>query len=126
MISFYQQYNDAVLTSSLQSCFTNNITTSLGCLLIRVVLARLLQLHDMVEKRRDGKTTAIQRRFNAVCLRICTHCIIKAQITLSIAPCYLCHSQIFQKIDSCLKNYLNFLCSEKIAFNCSSSGLFFL
>ena len=63
--SFHQQYNDVVLTSSLQRRFINNITTSLGRLLIDVVFTAFLQRHDIVERRRDMKTTVIQRRNDA-------------------------------------------------------------
>ena len=63
--SFHQQYNDVVLTSSLQRRFINNITTSLGRLLIDVVFTAFLQRHDIVERRRDMKTTVIQRRYDA-------------------------------------------------------------
>ena len=57
--SLYHQYIDVFLTSSLQCRFINNITTSLGRLLIDVVFTALLQHHDMVEQRRDVKTTVI-------------------------------------------------------------------
>ena len=49
------------MTSQLQSHFSNNITTLCRRLLIDVFLATLLQRRDMVEQRRDLKTTTLQR-----------------------------------------------------------------
>ena len=53
--------------SSLQRRFINNITISLGRLLITVVFTTFVQPH-MMKRRRDVKATAIQRRYNVVCL----------------------------------------------------------
>ena len=50
---------------SLQLHFINNITTSLGGLLIDVVM---IQRRDVVERHRDVKATAIQRCYDVVCL----------------------------------------------------------
>ena len=63
--SSYQQYNEVVLTSSLQFRFINNITTLLGRLLIDTVM---IQRHDMVEQHRDVKATAIQSRYDVLYL----------------------------------------------------------
>ena len=68
LTSFYQQYNNVVLTSSLQRRFINNITTLLGLLLIDVVFTTLVQRHGLVEQRCDIKATVIQRRYVVVCL----------------------------------------------------------
>ena len=70
-MSFYQQYNNVVLTSSLQRRFTNNITKSLGRLLTDVDFPTLVQHHDMVELRCYVKTTAMQRHYDIVCLLGC-------------------------------------------------------
>ena len=48
--------------------FSHNITTLYRRLLIDVFFATLLQRCDMVERRRDVKTTTIQRRNDVVCL----------------------------------------------------------
>ena len=49
-MSFYQQYSNVDLISSLQHRFINNITTtSILRHLIDVVLAALLQRQDMME-----------------------------------------------------------------------------
>ena len=50
------------MTSHLQRRFSNNITTLCRRLLLDVFFAMLLQPHDMVEQRRDIKTTTLQRR----------------------------------------------------------------
>ena len=49
------------MTSQFQSHFSNNITTLCRRLLIDVFLATLLQRRDIVEQRRDLKTTTLQR-----------------------------------------------------------------
>ena len=56
------------MTSQLQRCFSNNITTLCRRLLIDVFFATLLQRRDMVERRRDIKTTTLQRHHDVVCL----------------------------------------------------------
>ena len=56
------------MMSQLQCRFSNNITTLCRRLLIDVFFATLLQRRDMVERRRDLKTTTLQRRHNVVCL----------------------------------------------------------
>ena len=55
-------------TSQLQRHFSNNITTLCRRLLIDVFFATLLQSRDMVERRRDFKTTTLQRCHNVACL----------------------------------------------------------
>ena len=65
--SFYKQYKDVGLTSSLQRRFYNYITISLGRLLIGVVFTKL-QRQDMVERLRDVKITVIQPHYDVVCL----------------------------------------------------------
>ena len=57
------------MTSQLQRQFSNNITTLCRLLLVDVVFATLLQLRDMVERRRDLKTNILQRLHDVVCLR---------------------------------------------------------
>ena len=54
--------------SQLQRRFSHNITTLYRRLLIDVFFATLLQRCDMVERRRDMKTTTIQRCNDVVCL----------------------------------------------------------
>ena len=55
-------------TTELQRRFSNNVTTLCRCLLTDVFFfAKLLQRHDMVELRRDIKTTTLQRGDDAVC-----------------------------------------------------------
>ena len=63
------QYNDVLLMSLLKGCFINNITTSLERLLNDVVCKTFLQRHDIVERRPDVTATAIQRRYEVVCLQ---------------------------------------------------------
>ena len=55
------------MTSQLQRRFSNNITMLCRRLLIDVFFTTLLQRRDMVERRRDLKTTTLQRRHNVVC-----------------------------------------------------------
>ena len=56
------------MTSQLQRHISNNITTLRKRLLIDVFFATLLQRRDMVERRRDLKTTTLQRRHDVACL----------------------------------------------------------
>ena len=56
------------MRSQLQRHFSNNITTLCRRLLIDVFFATLLQRRDMVERRRDLKTTTLQHRHDGVCL----------------------------------------------------------
>ena len=56
------------MTSQLQRRFSNNITTLCRHLLIDIFFATLLKRRDMVERRRDLKTTTLQRRHDVVCL----------------------------------------------------------
>ena len=56
------------MTLQLQCQFRNNITTLCRCLLMDVLFATLLQRRDMEERRRDLKTTALQRRHDVACL----------------------------------------------------------
>ena len=56
------------MTSQLQHRFSNNITTLCRRLLIDVFFATLLQRRHMMERRRDLKTTTLQRRHDVVCL----------------------------------------------------------
>ena len=56
------------MTSQLQRRFRR--------LLIEVFFATLLQRRDMVERRRDLKTTTLQRRHDVVCL------LGKSQVTI--------------------------------------------
>ena len=56
------------MTSQLQRRFRR--------LLIEVFFATLLQRRDMVERRRDLKTTTLQRRHGVVCL------LGKSQVTI--------------------------------------------
>ena len=56
------------MTSQLQRHFSNNITTLCRRLSIDVFFATLLQCRDMVERRRDLKTTTLQRRHDVACL----------------------------------------------------------
>ena len=55
------------MTSQLQRRFSNNITTLCRRLLSNVFFAMLLR-RDMVERRRDLRTTSLQRRHDVVCL----------------------------------------------------------
>ena len=55
------------MTSQLQRRFSNNIATLRRRLLIDVFFATLLQRRDLLERRRDLKTTTIQRRHD-VCV----------------------------------------------------------
>ena len=50
------------MTSQLQRRFSNNTTTLCRHLLSDVFFETLLQLRDMVEGRRELKTTTLQRR----------------------------------------------------------------
>ena len=56
------------MMSQLQHRFSNNITTLCRRLLIDVFFATLLRRCDMVERRREIKTTTLQRRQDVVCL----------------------------------------------------------
>ena len=56
------------MTLQLQRHFSNNLTTLCRRLLIEVFFAMFLQRRDMVERRRDLKTTALQRRHDVACL----------------------------------------------------------
>ena len=56
------------MTSQLQRCFSNNITTLGRRLLIDFFFATLLQRCDMVERRCDVKKITLQRRHDVVCL----------------------------------------------------------
>ena len=56
------------MTSQLQRHFSNDVTTLYRRLLIDVFFATLLQRCDMVERRRDLKTTTLQLRHDVVCL----------------------------------------------------------
>ena len=56
------------MTLQLQRHFSNNITTLCRRLIIDVFFTTLLQRRDMVERRRDLKTTTLQRRNDFVCL----------------------------------------------------------
>ena len=56
------------MTSQLQRRFSNNITTLCRRVLIDVFFATLLQRRDIVERRRDLKTTTLQRRHDVACV----------------------------------------------------------
>ena len=56
------------MTSQLQRHFSNNITKLCRRLLIDFFFATLLQRRDMVERRRDFKTIALQRCHDVACL----------------------------------------------------------
>ena len=64
--SFYQQCKNVSVTSSLQSRFINNITTSLGPLLIDIIFTSMSikRFYDMVERGHDVKATAVQCRYD--------------------------------------------------------------
>ena len=55
------------MTSQLQRRFSKNITTLCRRLLSNVFLAMLLR-RDMVERRRDLRTTSLQSSKDVVCL----------------------------------------------------------
>ena len=56
------------MTSQLHCHFSNNTTTLCRRLVIDVFFAKLFQRRDMVERRRDLKTTTLQRRHDILCL----------------------------------------------------------
>ena len=56
------------MTLQLQRHFSNNLTTLCRRLLIEVFFAMFLQRRDIVGRRRDLKTTALQRRHDVACL----------------------------------------------------------
>ena len=56
------------MTSQLQRPLSNNITVLCRDLIMDIVFAMLLQHLDMVEERRNLKTTALQHRHDVVCL----------------------------------------------------------
>ena len=56
------------MTLQLQRHFSNNITTLCRRVLIDVFFTTFLQRRDMVERRRDLNTAALQRRHDVACL----------------------------------------------------------
>ena len=62
------------MTSQLQRCFRNNITTLYVPPSFGVFFAPLLQRCDMVEGRHDLKTITVQCRYDVVCLLVNAKC----------------------------------------------------
>ena len=89
------------MTSQLQRHFSNNITTLCRRLLIDVFFATLLQRRDMVERRRDLKTTTLQRRHDVVCL------LGKSQVTIYLLQWRVCFIQYVSKNETAFNVRLN-------------------
>ena len=79
------------MTLQLQRHFSNNITTLCRRLLIDVFFATLLQRRDMVERRRELKTTTLQRRHDVVCqlgISACGHYFVQTGLYKSVFYIY--------------------------------------